>query len=181
MNSTTLAPSLTSASRRSQDTGLRRFARAFFGTPDDVTGLILRLGLAVTMFPHGAQKALGWFGGFGFEATVGYFTQGGFPLSLTLAIVAAEFLGPIALVAGFFTRWSAFGIGLVMTGAAAMVHAQHGFFMNWMGNQKGEGLEYFVLALTLAVALMVKGGGKWAVDRVLARKLDNGNRDWSGA
>jgi putative oxidoreductase len=172
------APALASRSR------LARFAQAFFGTPDDVTGLVLRLGLALTIFPHGAQKALGWFGGFGLEGTVGFFTQSGFPIALTLAIIAAEFLGPIALVAGFFTRWSAFGIGLVMTGAALMMHAQHGFFMNWMGNQKGEGLEYFLLAVTLSVALMIKGGGKWAADRAIARRLtgNGGNpNDWTGA
>jgi putative oxidoreductase len=158
-----------------------RFAQAFFGTPDDATGLVLRLGLAITMCPHGAQKVLGWFGGYGFEATVGFFTQGGMPLVLALAVIAAEFLGPIALVAGFFTRWSAFGIGAVMTGAALMMHAQHGFFMNWMGNQKGEGLEYFVLAVTLSVALMIKGGGKWAADRAIARRLDGNAKDWTGA
>ena len=73
-------------------------------------------------------------------------------LPLALAIIAAEFLGPIALVAGFFTRWSAFGIGLVMTGAALMVHASNGFFMNWMGTQKGEGIEYFILAVSLSLA-----------------------------
>ncbi|MDB5050807.1 MAG: DoxX family protein [Fibrobacteres bacterium] len=150
---------------------VRRALVAFFSTPQDSTGLILRLGLAITMFPHGAQKALGWFGGFGFEKTVGFFTQGGTPLPLTLAIIAAEFLGPIALVTGFFTRWSAFGIGLVMTGAALMVHSSNGFFMNWMGNQKGEGIEYFILAITLAVALIVKGGGRWSADRVIARKV----------
>lgn len=178
MNSTTLNPRLATAASAPTASPFSRLARAFFGTPDDVTGLVLRLGLAVMMFPHGAQKALGWFGGFGFEATVGYFTQGGFPLVLTLAIIAAEFLGPIALLAGFFTRWSAFGIGLVMTGAAFM-HAQHGFFMNWMGNQKGEGLEFFVLAVTMAVALVIKGGGKWAADRAIARRFDSNPADWS--
>jgi putative oxidoreductase len=172
MNTTTLSPSLTSASRRSSESALKRFGRAFFGTTDDVSGLILRLALAITMFPHGAQKALGWFGGYGFEATVGFFTQGGMPLALTLAVIAAEFLGPIALVAGFFTRWSAFGIGMVMTGAALMAHAQHGFFMNWMGTQKGEGIEYFIPVVAVALVLGIKGGGKWAVDRVLARRID---------
>ena len=149
----------------------RRALARFFSTPDDATGLILRLGLAATLFPHGAQKALGWFGGFGLEKTVGFFTQNGTPLPLALAIIAAEFLGSIALIAGFFTRWSAFGIGLVMTGAALMVHSSNGFFMNWMGNQKGEGIEFFILAVSMAVTLMVKGGGLWSADRVIARKV----------
>lgn len=118
-------------------------------------------------------------GGYGFSNTVGFFSQGGFPVVLTLAIIAAEFLGPIALAAGFFTRWSAFGIGVVMAGAGLMMHAQHGFFMNWAGTQKGEGLEYFILMWTLSLALMVKGGGKWAADRAIARKFGDENRDWS--
>ena len=171
MNTATLHPGLSASPTRSESR-LGRYAHAFFATPDDATGLILRMGLAVAIFPHGAQKALGWFGGFGLEATVGFFTQGGYPLPLALAIIAAEFLGPLALAAGFFTRWSAFGIGLVMAGAALTVHARNGFFMNWMGNQKGEGIEYFVLALALAAALLVKGGGKWAADRAIARQLE---------
>lgn len=151
---------------------LRRYAYRFFHTPEDVTGLVLRLASAVTMFPHGAQKVLGWFGGWGFQGTIGVFTQGGMPLPLALAVIAAEFLGPIALVAGFFTRWSAFGIGLTMTGAALMHHLQHGFFMNWFGTQKGEGIEYFIPVVAITVALMIKGGGTWAIDRLIARKLD---------
>lgn len=153
------------------ETPLARFGRAFFASPDDATGLVMRLGLAIAMFPHGAQKVLGWWGGFGLEATIGFFTQSGMPLVLTLAVIAAEFLGPIALLFGFFTRWSAFGIGLVMIGAALMAHVQHGFFMNWMGTQKGEGLEYFVLAVALALGLLLKGGGTWSADRVIARRL----------
>lgn len=152
---------------------LQRAAHRFFRTPDDITGLVLRLGLAITLFPHGAQKALGWFGGWGFQGTVGAFTQGGMPLPLALAVIAAEFLGPIALVAGFFTRWSAFGIGLTMAGAALIAHTKYGFFMNWMGTQKGEGIEYFIPVVAIAVALMIKGGGSWAIDRLIARKLDS--------
>lgn len=152
---------------------LRRAAQKFFHTREDVTGPILRFALAATLFPHGAQKALGWFGGWGFQATVGAFTQGGMPLGLALLVIAAEFLGPIALVAGFFTRWSAFGIGLTMTGAALMAHAKNGFFMNWMGSQKGEGIEYFIPVVAIAVALMLKGGGTWAIDRFIARKFES--------
>jgi len=155
---------------------LQRAAHRFFSTDKDITGLLLRLGLAATLFPHGAQKALGWWGGFGFGNTVGYFVQGGMPAALAVAIIAAEFLGPIALVAGFFTRWSAFGIGLVMLGAASIAHLQNGFFMNWMGTQKGEGIEYFIPVVVIAIALLIKGGGSWAVDRVLAPRFDSKNK-----
>jgi len=154
----------------------QRASHAFFATPKDGTATLLRLALAATMFPHGAQKALGWFGGFGFSKTVGYFVANGMPAPLAALIIAAEFLGPIALVAGFFTRWSAFGIGLVMLGAVGMVHGQNGFFMNWMGNQKGEGFEYFIPVIAIAVALMIKGGGRWALDRVLAEGIFKGSR-----
>jgi putative oxidoreductase len=154
---------------------VKRAAQRFFATDNDLSGPILRLALAATLFPHGAQKALGWWGGFGFENTVGYFVQSGMPAALAVAIIAAEFLGPIALVAGFFTRWSAFGIGLVMLGATLMAHAKHGFFMNWMGTQKGEGIEYFIPVLAIALVLLIKGGGSWAADRVIARRVASQN------
>ncbi len=153
----------------------RRALNRFFHTDADATTVILRLTLALAMFPHGAQKALGWFGGFGLKGTLGFFSQNGMPLPLALAIIAAEFLGPIALVFGFFTRWSAFGIGLVMLGAVLMVHAANGFFMNWMGTQKGEGIEYFIPVIAIAVVLMIKGGGRWAADRVIANRLSGGS------
>jgi putative oxidoreductase len=159
------------ANAYAQPTRFRRAALAFFSTPHDFTGLILRLALAIGMFPHGAQKVLGWYGGFGFSKTLGMFTQNGMPAPLALAVISAEFFGPIALVFGFFTRWSAFGIGLVMAGAALMVHSSNGFFMNWMGNQKGEGIEYFIPVIAIALALIVKGAGAWSADRAIARKL----------
>ncbi|MDB5105542.1 MAG: DoxX family protein [Fibrobacteres bacterium] len=143
----------------------------FFATDGDIGSLILRLTLALAMFPHGAQKVLGWFGGFGFKGTLAAFTGNGMPLPLALAVMAAEFLGPFALVAGFFTRWSAFGISLVMLGAALMVHAANGFFLNWMGKQAGEGIEYFIPVIAIAVVLMIKGGGRWAADRSIARRF----------
>jgi putative oxidoreductase len=151
-------------------------AHAFFASRPDFSGTLLRLALALTMFPHGAQKALGWFGGFGFSKTVGYFVGSGMPAPLAALIIAAEFLGPIALVAGFFTRWSAFGIGLVMLGAVGMVHGQNGFFMNWMGNQKGEGFEYFIPVIAIALVLIIKGGGRWALDRAIAERIFKGSR-----
>lgn len=170
MKTETLTPNSHAVAKDWQPSPARRVA-AFFKTPDDVTGLVLRLGLAATMFPHGAQKALGWFGGFGLSATLHAFQTYHIPFLLAVAVVAAEFLGSIALVFGFLTRLSAFGIGATMIVAALTVHLPNGFFMNWMGNQKGEGIEYFIMAVTLALALIIKGGGKWSLDSAVTRKL----------
>jgi putative oxidoreductase len=139
--------------------------RGLFATPPSLAGPVLRLGLAVVMFPHGAQKALGWFGGRGFDAQMEAFTGGmGLPWVLALLVIAAEFLGPIALVLGLLTRVAAFGIGCVMAGAIAMVHTEHGFFMNWTGSQAGEGFEYHLLAIAIALALVILGGGRASLD-----------------
>jgi putative oxidoreductase len=60
----------------------------------------------------------------------------------------------------------------MITVAALMLHVQNGFFMNWFGNQAGEGIEYHVLVAAMAIALVLTGGGKWSLDRALA-KQDN--------
>lgn len=143
--------------------------RAVLDTPPDYGSLVSRLALAAVIFPHGAQKALGWFGGFGFSGTMGFFTQQlHIPAPLAALAIAAEFLGPVALVLGLGGRVAALGIGVTMAVAAATVHVPHGFFMNWMGQQQGEGLEYFILAIGLALAVMIKGSGAWSLDRLLA-------------
>jgi putative oxidoreductase len=93
----------------------------------------------------------------------------GLPPLLTVLVMAAEFGGALLLIVGFLTRFAAFGIACVMAGALLMVHAKVGFFMNWSGVQKGEGFEYHVLALGLAIALMIKGGGALSIDRAVSR------------
>ena len=136
--------------------------------------LVLRLLLGVVMFPHGAQKVLGWFGGQGLDATIqGFTTHMGIPLVFAWLAVAAEFLGSLGLIAGLLTRVAAFGIGVVMVVAVLMVHLANGFFMNWAGNQKGEGIEYHLLALAAALALMIEGGGKASLDRALTAGRDD--------
>jgi putative oxidoreductase len=137
-------------------------------TDDSVVGLILRLTLAVVIFPHGAQKVLGWFGGHGFKNTLQFFTTSGIPTGFALLAMAAEFLGPLGLAIGLLTRVAAFGIACVMLVAIVTVHWQHGFFMNWSGDQQGEGFEYHLLALGIALALMIMGAGTWSVDGALA-------------
>jgi len=120
------------------------------------------------MFPHGAHKALGWFGGHGFKATMKSFTNSGIPALLALLAIAAEFFGPLGLAFGFLTRIAAFGIACVMLVAIVAVHWSHGFFMNWYGNQKAEGFEYHLLVLGIAIALIIVGAGDWSLDSALA-------------
>src|SRR5690242_14313628 len=138
-------------------------------TDGTLVPLILRLALAVVIFPHGAQKLLGWFGGYGFKGTMGYFTGSGFPASLAFLAIIAEFFGSLGVVLGLLTRVAAFGIGCVMAVAIFKVHTPNGFFMNWYGNQKGEGYEFHLLALGLALALIIGGAVLWSLDAGLMR------------
>ena len=144
--------------------------RKWMQTDDDVGRLIVRLALGLVMFPHGAQKLLGWFGGGGFNETLQGMTKMGLPAAVVLLVILAEFFGSISLITGFLGRIGAFGILCVMLGALFMVHLPNGFFMNWMGNQKGEGYEYHLLAIGMALAILVKGSGAFSIDRSMSDK-----------
>ena len=139
-------------------------------TDEDVGMLIVRLTLGLVMFHHGAQKMLGWFGGGGFAATMQGMTGMGLPAAVVFLVILAEFFGSIALISGFLGRVGAFGILCVMLGAIFMVHLQYGFFMNWMGNKKGEGYEYHLLAIGMALAVLIKGSGSLSIDRSMSDK-----------
>ena len=147
-------------------------------TSDDKILTVLRLVLAIVVFPHGAQKVLGWFGGFGFSGTMGFFTQQmHIPAAFAILAIAAEFLGSIGLFVGFLGRIAAFGIAVNFLVAVYLVHWPNGFFMNWSGQQKGEGIEFFILAIGIAVAIMIGGSGSWSIDLGLSRKYqDNRTR-----
>ena len=141
-------------------------------TNDDTAMLVLRLFLGLVFFPHGMQKVFGWFGGSGFSTTMDIFTsKAGFPAALAFLAIMAESLGVVALIAGFFTRIAALGIGVNMIVCALGNHVKNGFFMNWMGTQKGEGFEYHLLAVAISAALIISGGGKWSLDGLIDRKL----------
>jgi putative oxidoreductase len=143
--------------------------KKFFSTEDSLASLIIRVTLGVVMLPHGAQKALGMFGGGGFAATMKGMSQGmGIPSIIVLLVIASEFLGSMGLILGVATRFCAFGTFTVMTGAVFLVHLPNGFFMNWFGQQAGEGFEFHLLAIGMAVALMITGGGRWSVDRFIS-------------
>ena len=141
-------------------------------TADDWGALVARVGLAIVMFPHGAQKAFGWFGGEGLQATINGMTEQGLPVFVPVFVVLAELAGSAALLAGLLGRVAAASIAAVMLGAVALVHFEHGFFMNWTGTQSAEGFEYHILAVTLAAVVLIKGSGALSVDRAIERRRE---------
>ncbi|HEX6308311.1 MAG TPA: DoxX family protein [Longimicrobiales bacterium] len=148
-----------------------RLLNALTRTADRRIDLLIRTTLALVIFPHGAQKLLGWFGGYGFDGTMAHLMgHYGLPALVAVLVIAIEFFGPIALVLGLFGRVAAAGIGVVMVGAALTTHLPYGFFMDWFGTQGGEGFEYHLLALALAIAVTVNGSGALSLDRLIARE-----------
>jgi putative oxidoreductase len=146
--------------------------KTLFQTDEAWSSLILRVMLGVVMFPHGAQKLLGWFGGFGFAGTMGFFTDKmHLPAVIVFLVIMGESFGSLGLILGFLTRFTAASFLLIMLGAIAMVHWPNGFFMNWAGKQAGEGFEYHLLVISMSLALLIAGGGKWSVDGAIAKKL----------
>ena len=147
--------------------------RKLLSTPNDFTLTILRLILGIVFFAHGAQKMLGWFGGYGFTGTMGFFTQKmGIPAPLAFLAICAEFFGGLGLIVGLLSRIAAFGIICNMLVAIATVHHVNGFFMNWSGQQKGEGFEYHLLAIAMGLTILIKGAGALSVDRILSKPND---------
>ena len=152
--------------------------KRLFETDEAWGSLILRVALGAVIFPHGAQKLLGWFGGYGFSGTMGAFTEKmGIPWILALLVILSESLGALGLIVGLLTRFNAFGIACVMVGAIVLVHWPYGFFMNWFGQQAGEGFEYHLLVLAISVTLMITGAGRWSVDRIIATRCVNQKTD----
>jgi putative oxidoreductase len=143
--------------------------KRLMGTGNDVALTSLRVVLGMVFFAHGAQKMLGWFGGFGFHATIGSFTQMGMPIPMALLIMCTEFFGGLGLIVGLLTRIASLGVAGLMIGAIFMVHLPNGFFMNWMGTQKGEGIEFHLLALAIAATLLLRGAGAFSLDRALSK------------
>jgi len=141
-----------------------------FDSADSWTMIVLRVILGLVIFPHGAQKLLGWFGGYGFTGTMNYFTGTvGLPWIIGFLVIIIEFVGSILLIAGTGTRIIAVLYIVLATGITVSSHFQHGFFINWYGNQAGEGFEYFILWIALSIALLINGGGKYSVDKLFLK------------
>lgn len=137
----------------------------------DVSLLILRATLGVVVLAHGVQKLFGWFDGYGYTATMDFFTQQiGLPAPLAFLTIIAETLGMLLLIAGVFGRYLAASVIAIMLGAIFTVHASNGFFMNWDGNQPGEGFEFHLLTIAMAVAITLQGTGAYSLDRYFLRK-----------
>jgi putative oxidoreductase len=146
--------------------------KKLFHTNDDVALLVLRLLLGMVFFPHGMQKLVGWFGGYGFSGTMGFFTgKLGIPEIFAFLAIMAEGLGSLGLITGLLTRVAAFGIAVNMAVAVYLLHFQNGFFMNWFGAQKGEGYEFHILVIAIAIVLMMRGGGRWSIDGVITEHV----------
>jgi len=149
--------------------------KKLFQTNDDVAMMVLRVLLGLVFFPHGMQKLTTMFGGYGFEGTMGFFTgKMGIPAIFAFLAIMAEGLGWAGLITGLFTRIAAFGITVNMIVAVYMIHWHNGFFMNWYGAMTsegkplGEGFEFHLLVIAIGTALMIRGGGKWSVDKAIA-------------
>ncbi len=140
-------------------------------TDDDLAIFFVRVALAIVIWPHGAQKVLGWFNGGGPAKTIEFFAGAwGIPPFITVLVMLAEFVGPVLLLAGFMSRFTALSIGMVMAGAIYFDTGKWGFFMNWYGQPRGEGFEFHILVFGMVAALMVAGSGRWSVDRMLTRR-----------
>lgn len=136
----------------------------------DTSLLVSRIALAFFMFPHGAQKLFGWFGGNGVEGTM-QFMNGmlGVPTFIVWLVIIGEFFGSIALVLGLATRFSAASIGVIMIGAFSMVTWDKYSFGSTAGDAH-------IVAILLAVAILLGGAGKFSLDALVAGDCKKDNK-----
>lgn len=135
-------------------------------TEQDYVVLMLRLALGIVLFAHGMGKLMGWFGGHGVRGTTRHMTELGMPKFVALLVILGEGLGSIAILLGLFGRIAAAGMLIIMTGAM-IKNIPNGWFMNWFGKKEKEGIEYFILLLSILIAIIVRGSGAWSLDYYL--------------
>jgi len=125
----------------------------------------LRLALGISFIGHGAQKVLGSFNGPGWAKWTSLSQAVPFPFmrptSLWLGAAAiSELVGGLLVLLGLLTRVGAFLIICVMVTAAAT---------QWPRFFAPEGMELAITFLSIALALLITGGGQASVDRLIAR------------
>ena len=141
---------------------------AVLGTYPSWSHLVVRVGLGVVFFAHGAQKVFGWFGGAGLRATVAGFARMGIPAPAATAAALVELLGGLAMLVGLLVRPAAVGLIVVMLVAIAKVHAPHGFFLNFAGTPgKGHGFEFNFALIAMALSILIGGAGVLSADRAI--------------
>jgi putative oxidoreductase len=138
-----------------------------FATGNSYSWLLLRVTLGFVMGAHGVQKAFGWFGGFGWNNTIGYFVSVGVPAVLGGIIILIETLGAVLLIIGFAGRINSALMGIVMIGAFFIDHLPNGFYMNWFGAARGEGFEFDILIWAIAIVITINGSGALSIDRII--------------
>lgn len=140
-----------------------------FETENSWSPTLIRVMLGIVVFAHGAQKLLGWFGGYGFEGTMGYFTETvGLPWIVGFVVILLESIGALLLIAGIMTRLVALAFTVLGIGILFTIHLPFGFFMNWFGNQAGEGIEFFLLWLAMSTSIVISGAGAYSMDRLIS-------------
>jgi len=146
-------------------------AKGSFDATGLVAPLMLRIPLGLIFMAHGSQKLLGLFGGQGLTATFKTFElKLGIPPIFTLLAIIAEFGGGFGVLAGFLTRLSAAGIASVMMVGIYKIHWANGFFLNTAGIAgRGNGMEFNIALLGMALYLVMAGGGRWRLDRLIFR------------
>jgi putative oxidoreductase len=150
-------------------------------TEQDYALTISRLVLGVIFFAHGAQSMLGWFGGYGLTGSMRFFTEHlGIPSAFAFLAIVGQFFGGILLIAGLAGRAAALVIACIMAVAVVKVHWHFGLFMNWFGAQKGEGIEYHLLAIALSLVVMLRGSGAVSLDRLLLQLRGSAPAERSG-
>jgi putative oxidoreductase len=142
-------------------------------TQPEIAPFILRVVFAIVLLPHGIQKLIGGLGGYGFSASMHHLTvEAGLPSLIAFLVIFLEFFGSLFILFGFFTRLIAVAGIILFIGMIVTNHLQFGFFMNWFGNQKGEGFEYHLLAIGLLLSLIVTGAGKASIDALINKNTN---------
>ena len=148
--------------------------RYLLQTEPDYIISFLRMIAGIIIFPYGMQKLLGWFqplgGGIGTKDTLQQLGKKKIPAVIGWLVIIGQSFGSIALLIGLLGRVAAAGNFIIFTGAL-LTHAAAGWHMNWDGKKKGEGMEYFILLLSILLAIIIKGSGALSVDRWLLQKF----------